>query len=229
MNIRLHNTTRCELPVNIKHYKTVRVEKAVIPTTYYNISRELHNNYMRYAIIENDKIVKNGSLSISDGMYTPQSYNEAIQKELKKADLDNAIEIIFLQDRGLLKIQLNNETFTPFFHNTLCAFLGLNCGTNYMRQTITGIKPCQFLPHHEYRICCNIVDASKNLVNGKRSDLITSFVPKGKHFGDIHEYTSLQKVKINQYDFTYIEVHIKNQNDEPIEFLTGVSIDLLLE
>ena len=234
MNVRLHNTTRCELPVSIRHYKTVRVAKAIIPMTYYNVSADLHNNYIRYALMKNDVVVSQDSLVIPDGMYSLQSYNEAIQKELKKADLDNAIEIIYLQDRGLLKIQLNNENFAPFFHKSLGEFLGINYGTKYMRKTITGIKPCKFSPHHEYRISCNLVDTAKNLLSTvssgcERSDIITSFVPKGKFYGDIHEYVSKEKVKINQYDYSYIEISIKNHEDKDIVFNTPFIINLLLE
>lgn len=229
MNIRFHNTLRSELPVSIRQYKTVRVVKAIIPTTYYNISGKLHNNYFQYAITQENKIISQGSIVIQEGLYTPQSYNIAVQKSLKEKDLENAIEILYLEDRGLIKIKLNNEEFAPLFHNTFCKFLGLDCGENYIRQTITGTESPKFLLHHEYRIYCNIVDSSKNLINGAESKLITSFVPKGKHYGDINEYTSLQTVDIQQYDYSNIEIGIKNHENEDIVFKSAYSINLLLE
>ena len=66
-------------------------------------------------------------------------------------------------------------------------------------------------------------------MNGKRSDIITTFVPKGNHYGDINEYTSKQKVAVQQYDYSYIEISIKNHEDKEIEFNSAYNIDLLLE
>ena len=231
MHITLHDTLYNELPVSITQYKTVQIKKAIIPMTYYNISSALHNNYMRYDLIESDTIVslKPSSLVIPNGFYTPQSYNKALQKELKKVDLENAIEIIYLQDRGLIKIELNNKKFGAYFHKSLGEFLGLNYGPNYMSDTITGIKPPQFSPHHEYRISCNLVDKSKNLFKVKRSDIITSFVPKGEQYGDLCEYSSKKEVEMSDYDFTNISINILNHENKEIKFDSPCSIELTLK
>ena len=45
-------------------------------------------------------------------------------------------------------------------------------------------------------------------------------------FMNIHQN---KKVAINQYDYSYVEVEIKNEKDERIEFNSNFNIDLLLE
>ena len=73
------------------------------------------------------------------------------------------------------------------------------------------------------------MDSSRNLINGIESKLITAFVPKNGEYGDIHEYNSDGKVALNQYDYSRIEISIKNQDDEDIEFNTPFSVKLYLE
>jgi len=230
MNIRFHNTLRQELPVSIHKYKTVKVEKAIIPLTYFNISRELGNDYIRYATGDETtgEFINPDSISIPSGFYTVSSYNDAIKDALRLKGYGDRIEIKFLPESGKVNIQVK-KPFVVYFDQKLCNLLGVKFQNTNLLTEITGDNPCQFRIHNEYRITCNLVDKSKNLLNGKHSDIITTFAPKGERYGDVREYSSEQKVAINQYDYSYVEVEIKNEKDERIEFNSNFIIDLLLE
>ena len=141
---------------------------------------------------------------------------------------EDKVKISYLKEQGKIHVKVE-PPFVVYLHPELCKLLGMSFHNTYLLDEIIGDEPCAFLPHHEYRITCNIVDKSKNLMNGKRSDIITSFVPKVKEYGDINEYTSLQTVEIQQYDFSSVEIGIKNQEDKNILFRSPYTINLLLE
>lgn len=234
MNVRFNNTKHCKLPISIlQKYNTVRIVKAIIPMSYYNVSRELENNYIRFATVDESttppSYVDEQSVTIPDGLYTPITYNKAIQKALKKIGFGDKMTITYLKNEGKIHIKVAPQ-FAVYLHPKLCDMLGIPYSHTYTLKAITGDRPCQFLTRHEYRIRSNLVDTKKNIMNGEFSDMIASFVSKGKQIGDIDEYSSVQKVAIDySYDFSHIDISIQNQNGEDIEFKSPFSIDLLLE
>ena len=141
-----NNQYSCSLKKDLSKFKSIRVEKAVLPLTYYNVKGDLHNNYIRYVTIDDQhKVDKRGSLVVSDGLYTVEDFNQAIQSRLKEINQENAFEILYHKNQGCIEIKINNERFLPYIHKTMCLFLGLNCGEMYLRNSLTGTKAPQFL------------------------------------------------------------------------------------
>jgi hypothetical protein len=80
MIIELKNRYFIEIKKDVKKFKTIQITKAFLPISYYNIKGSLNNNYIRYVILDNDKKMGDrGSLIIPDGLYTPETYNDALQ------------------------------------------------------------------------------------------------------------------------------------------------------
>ena len=191
MIIRLHDKLECELPVSIKKYKSIQVISAIIPTTYFNVNRKLENDYLQFELADESTglYLNKDSINLPDGLYSPASYNKEIQKALSKKGYPDKFNLTYNANNGKITIKLVSP-FVVYLHPKLCDMLGVTFHNTFLLNSITGDKPCEFLPHHEYRICCNLVDENKNFFNGKQSKIIESFVPKGKQYGDINEYFS---------------------------------------
>ena len=179
-----------------------------------------------------NKVKKYGTIIIPDGFYNTGTFNAAIQNKLREAGHADAVSINFLEDQGRIKIirYPDKPEFVPSFHKELYGFLGFDVDRYHgvITGEVVSENPPKFLSK-QYHIDCNIIDSSKNIVNGYPSKRIATFAPKLKKYGETHMFKSICCYDIESYDFSRIKIEITDENGEVIDFHLPFIITLKLE
>lgn len=231
MNITFNNTKEIFIRKDLTEFKTVTLETAIIPFAWYNVKQSYKNNFFHYIIIDVDsKVMQNkGSITIPDGYYTVNTFNAAIQEKLKEIGYNNAIEINYLENQGRIRIIKHKEEFIASFHKEFRHFLGLD---DTYQGVFSGEETAKFPPIFfdiQYKIYCNIIDSSKNIVNGDESEILATFTPKFKKYGVSQVFKTHNSLAIENYDYTRIKIEIKDQDDNTIDFHLPFIVELKLE
>lgn len=234
MNITFNNTKEIFIRKDLTEFKTVKLQKAIIPFAWYNVKQSYKNNFFDYYIIDvKTKVMQNsGSITILDGYYTVDTFNAAIQEKLKEIGYDNAIEINYLENQGRIRIRQKKEEFVASFHEEFRHFLGLNDDPDrrgvFTREEETGTTSSIFFDN-QYKIYCNIIDSSKNIVNGDESELLATFTPKIEKYGVSQMFKTNKSCAIENYNYTHIKIDIKDRDENTIDFHLPFIIELKLE
>ena len=233
MNITFSDKKKIFIQEDLRNFKTVKVESAIIPFAWYNVKNSYENNYFRYMIIDVDnanKMLKEDVITISEGYYNPDTFNKAIQKKLKAAGHTGAVSIDFLEDQGRIRIRRNPDhpEFVPMFHKELINFLGFEGYEGVITGELISTKLPKFF-NKQYNIDCNIIDSSKNINNGNQSKRLATFVPKLKKYGETHMFKSMCCCDIESYNFSSIKIEITNEDDQVIDFHLPFIVTLKLE
>ena len=225
MNVTFYDTKEVEIHEDLTEFDTVRLELAILPFAWYNISEKLQNS--SFVLSKDGEDV---TITVPDGLYTIETFNIAVQDALRGAKVRRAIEFKYSKNDGKGIIRLN-KAYKPTLPAELKKMLGFVSKEvpNEQGQMISGDKPSIFFRHDSYNIYCNIIDSSKNLVNGQRSQYLGTFAPKIGTYGVTEAFKSNNIFAIDKYNHSLIKIEITDENHEAIDFQMPFLVTLKLE
>ena len=205
------------------HNKLIALTSMTCYYTWKNITRKLNNGHY---IIDVLKPRKRVSVDIPDGSYTVESLSAYFQYILEKNDLIKDA-IVLIPNRTLnritIKIKENYalELLTPETRKFI--------GTPHSRFH-TGEYTATEIPQVEYvenvLVHCNLVYNNYQL----DSELLYSFTPDASPGSLLHIHPN-EFIFCNCKDsqFSYIEIKLTDQNENPIEIEDNVTFTLVIK
>lgn len=226
LRIRLHNH------LDTRQFQTVTLSRAVLPYAYFNISDKIQNNIIRYMTGEKEgEHLKIFRITIRNGLYSVQTFNDELQRVISRNGHQRGyIHISYVEPRGRINLSVKRP-YTLYVDAPLGELLGLGEGRygDGADIDVRGVMQCQFTPHTEYRVTCNLVDKSKNLFNGKPSDLLAILQPHVGQYGDTFGYAYGVKVPIMHEGYSEVVIKVYNQDMQEVAFQEPLQIILTLE
>jgi len=224
MNITFYDKREFEIREDLTEFDTVKLESAIFPFAWYNISKKLKNDSFVLS-----KGGEDSTVTVPEGLYTIESFNIAVQHAMKGKNVQGAIAFKDSITDGKAIIHLK-KAFTPTLSEELKTMLGFV--TKEIPDTkgkMSGDRPHIFYRHDNYNIYCNIINSSKNLVNGVRSQYMGTFTPKVGIYGVTEAFKSNNRFEIEKHNHSHIKIEITDQNNETIHFQMPFIVTLKLE
>ena len=225
------------LDKELRNVAGLRIIYAGIPCTFYNISRELGNNYFA---IDDDSGYK--YLTVPDGFYDVASFNKEFSNQMDKMGYGKyGISFDVQESTGKIEITFRKrigKTFKLAVSGNNAELLGFTVPKgrrielprttvrkhNDRNKTVVenpaiGDVPINFKPFESFHIHCDLIDTEDVLYNGKKSDILVRVPVKKCDFGEMITYylTGLRDRKCDQ-SFNKIRLWITDETDNPIDF-----------
>ena len=221
--------TKLENSLDTTQFESVRLSRAIIPWTIFNICRDLKNTIFQYVTDDENQEGNTKVIYLKEGYYSVEDINDVIHKEMRKQGT-NPANINFEYDPKTGHVMLTVKKPYMVYLRELGELLGFPHHTLYIEGEYISHFPCRMSIYTTLYITCSLVSRENILNDGKSSNLLAVLPLTSNEFGKIMYFEKpFPRIPIHQYEHTAIKMDIVDRLGFPIPLKEAATFVLTLK